>query len=870
MERLFRNIKHKLSLLAFLLCFSVGYSQVSGPFKYQAVVRDAQGLIIVNEPVIFRIGIIQGNPLGQTVSLEEHQVTTNQFGLVNIEIGTGLVLGGDFYTIDWGADKYFINIQFNQPSQGSGFVDMGTSELLSVPYALYAREAGNVNFNDTSATNELQQISLSTNTIQLSNNGGSVDLSPYLDNTDSQTLSLAGNQVSITGGNTITLPVDRVNDADSSAINELQAISFSNDTLTLSNGGTVYLGGYNDAQAILFNAQQLQLFSQKQSADSLLLFNLIQGNTSSLNGLSAQFTILSNKQSSDSLLLDNKISNHIAQDFDLDSLNELQALSISGDTIFLSNSNYVILPQDRVEDADADSLNELQVINISNDSIFLSKGGFIVLPTDKVDDQDSDTTNEVQTLSIANNQITISKGNSITLPLDQVEDADADSTNELQVLSINNRTISISNGNSVTVPSYDGDTSSSNEIQVISISHDTIYLKNGGFAVLPDSDTTNEIQSLSIKNDTIFLDKNGGFVDLNDAVNNLVRNNPNSLLREANPLNPTCFTPSVSMNLTEKIDTLGVTNIVITGAITDSIFIFTICTSGGCLYYLFNLETDYFAQIPNISYSVQGGILCKDSVVYHWASNTINVYTLGPQNTLVLKGSVNAPTPAFRTYGDFMAGENFIFHVRSSEFGQYTYKYYELDFNNLSLTTIKTYAYNTWKPVFPLFNDTIVLDNMLYDISTSSYFDTIPLDNINDEISELVSIDQNVYYTTYDNSSSNTIYTFKIYDLYNQEDNKLGSSQFKILGVFEKSIYCEAPNTTNGAKTNFLNLELSSKERFLFSKDLYPQRVALESNSSSNSTLRYLSNSYAIGGGKGICVNGHWGLDDYMFFYSPK
>jgi hypothetical protein len=102
-------------------------------------------------------------------------------------------------------------------------------------------------------------------------------------------------------------------------------------------------------------------------------------------------------------------------------------------------------------DNDADSTNELQALSRSNDTIYLSQGGFVVLPTDLVDDADNNPTNELQNLSIAGDTVFLSQGGFIKLPVDQINDADHDSTNEFQVLSFSNDTLFISNGNKVYV-----------------------------------------------------------------------------------------------------------------------------------------------------------------------------------------------------------------------------------------------------------------------------------------------------------------------------------------------------------------------------------------------------------------------------------
>ena len=501
-------MKNIFSIIISLLVFIQGFTQ-SLPINYQAVIRDNQGAILANEAVTLRFTLLQGSANGTALYLEEHQETTNQFGLINIQLGTGIVLGGDFYQIDWSLLDYYLKLEI-QNGNGQGFTDLGTSKFVAVPYANFALNAANVNNNDTSATNELQNLTINNNIINLDNNGGAIDLTPYLDNTDSQTLTRTGNQISISGGNNINLPADQVFDGDSSVFNELQAISFANDTLTLSNGGKVYLGSYDNSQAILFNVTQLLSINNKQKADSALFFNLIQLNSNGISNNSNQLLLLSQKVASDSLLLQIQLNTHINLDNDLDSLNELQTLSISNDTVNISKGGFIVLPS-----------NELQVISISNDSIFLSNGGFVTLPNDEVNDADNNPTNEIQALSISNDTLYLTNGGFVKLPNDNVFDGDSSLTNELQVLSVSNDTISLSNGGFIVLPAdnvNDADADSLNELQLLSISNDTISLTNGNFIVLPadlvndiDADTTNEVQSLSLDGNSLSISK-GNFV----------------------------------------------------------------------------------------------------------------------------------------------------------------------------------------------------------------------------------------------------------------------------------------------------------------------------------------------------------------------
>lgn len=115
--------------LLFLLSALTVVGQTPTTFNYQAVLRDASGHIQVSENVSIQLVLHQGTETGTTVYSEVHNTTTTEFGLVNLEIGS--VTPASFATINWAAGPYFVEVIVNGTS-------MGTSELLTVPYALYA------------------------------------------------------------------------------------------------------------------------------------------------------------------------------------------------------------------------------------------------------------------------------------------------------------------------------------------------------------------------------------------------------------------------------------------------------------------------------------------------------------------------------------------------------------------------------------------------------------------------------------------------------------------------------------------------------------------------------------------------------------
>jgi hypothetical protein len=108
--------------------------------SYQAVLSDSNDNLINNQAVGMRLSILQNTATGTAVYVETQTVTTNDNGLVTLAIGTGSVLSGDFATIDWGGDSYFIQTEMD-PTGGDTYTLTGASQLLSVPYALHSKRA---------------------------------------------------------------------------------------------------------------------------------------------------------------------------------------------------------------------------------------------------------------------------------------------------------------------------------------------------------------------------------------------------------------------------------------------------------------------------------------------------------------------------------------------------------------------------------------------------------------------------------------------------------------------------------------------------------------------------------------------------------
>jgi hypothetical protein len=132
-------MKKLFTLLAFVITITT-FAQAPQGFNYQATVRNSSGALIINQNVNFRFNIMLNSQTSMPVFSETHMAPTDDLGQVNLVIGTGTANTGSFANINWGTGNYFLGIELNT---GSGYVAMGTTQLLSVPYALYANSSGN-------------------------------------------------------------------------------------------------------------------------------------------------------------------------------------------------------------------------------------------------------------------------------------------------------------------------------------------------------------------------------------------------------------------------------------------------------------------------------------------------------------------------------------------------------------------------------------------------------------------------------------------------------------------------------------------------------------------------------------------------------
>lgn len=179
--------------------FSI-HAQAPNKISYQAIVRDGDNNLLVNETVGLKIIIRQGTVNGSSSYEEVHSVDTNANGLVSLEIGTGSNTVGNFSEIPWVNGPYFVETQLD-PAGGANYAIIGVSELLSVPYALHAKTAEKLSGNISGSTaSKAEIISFTT-----SRSINASDISNTIACTANATLTLSSNFSDMEIGDTINL-----------------------------------------------------------------------------------------------------------------------------------------------------------------------------------------------------------------------------------------------------------------------------------------------------------------------------------------------------------------------------------------------------------------------------------------------------------------------------------------------------------------------------------------------------------------------------------------------------------------------------------------------------------------------------------------
>lgn len=231
-------MKKSLQILALLFICLIN-AQAPEKFSYQAVIRNASNALVANSAVGVKISILKNSPAGAVVYAETQNANTNANGLISIQIGAGTVLSGSIASIDWSSDSYYIKTE-TDPTGGSNYSISGTSQLLSVPYAMYSKSSGSgassfsLPYSGNSSTDNVIPF-------KITNSSASLSQAAYFENTD-----VVNSAPAITGKN---------NSVDRFGVG-VQGIAKATSNGNLSSGVYGYLSGAETGGAGVYGVSQ--------------------------------------------------------------------------------------------------------------------------------------------------------------------------------------------------------------------------------------------------------------------------------------------------------------------------------------------------------------------------------------------------------------------------------------------------------------------------------------------------------------------------------------------------------------------------------------------------------------------------------------
>ena len=476
-------MKPLLTLLLVLSLLGNLPGQVPHAFNYQGLARDNVGDPITNQFIGVKVTILTGSASGLTDYQETHNVETNDLGMFSLIVGEGNVVVGLIQDIDWAKDSKFLEIAID-PTGGSTYQVLGTVQLLSVPYALYAESSAGD--GDSDPQNELQDLFIEENllrieggntvdlsmfdtddqTLSLNNTilsiseGNTVDLSPigqsesqelqlesnilsitrgtvpvnlakYLDNTDNQELSLSGTILSIDRGNSLDL--SGLSSGEGSTTDELQTLYITGNTLGISSGNEITLptGAWTENGDLLSYEGNVEI---NGSTDFNGRFTASGSNN--YETFSLRETLLPHTGPHEAIL---RLYNSSQGDYSEANIlfaagapDHARAVISGSHDVF--EGTYAGKLSLRLRNGDDTYLNALDVATSSasfNVPLYINSnlrvtGDLQVDGTSNLIDGDGDSTNELQTLSIDANFISISDGNEVKLPASEWESSEAD------------------------------------------------------------------------------------------------------------------------------------------------------------------------------------------------------------------------------------------------------------------------------------------------------------------------------------------------------------------------------------------------------------------------------------------------------------
>ena len=150
-----KTVKYLIIVALMMMAAMNATAQAPQLINYQAVARDAAGTPLANQAVSIRFDIHDGSPTGSVQYQETQSATTNAYGLFNVQVGNGIAVVGTMASVTWSSGNKYLQVEID-PTGGSSYVDMGSQQLVSIPYAAFANSA--IMGGDISGTNSAANV----------------------------------------------------------------------------------------------------------------------------------------------------------------------------------------------------------------------------------------------------------------------------------------------------------------------------------------------------------------------------------------------------------------------------------------------------------------------------------------------------------------------------------------------------------------------------------------------------------------------------------------------------------------------------------------------------------------------------------------
>ncbi len=169
---LYLNVMKKHILTFFFLFISfIALTQAPQGIPYQAIARNGAGNALVSQNISVKFSILNGSPSGSAVYVETHTTTTSVLGLFTLTVGNGTPQIGTFLGINWAIGTKFLQVELD-PAGGTSYINLGTTQMMSVPYALYAATSGTPGVTGATGPQGIQGITGATGPIGLTGANG--------------------------------------------------------------------------------------------------------------------------------------------------------------------------------------------------------------------------------------------------------------------------------------------------------------------------------------------------------------------------------------------------------------------------------------------------------------------------------------------------------------------------------------------------------------------------------------------------------------------------------------------------------------------------------------------------------------------------